>query len=210
MVKVNAPMMSLEASGSLAGAIVFSSWKGRPYVRELVRPSNPKSVLQVAVRAMMKFLAQSWKTMTAPEKATWAALAKGASVSEFNAEVGFNMKNWRQHLAPAASSTALRTGTMSTITSFVATGGFHQAVLVLTVGTLADGWGAIIHQTLTDVAPTDLTTVIGVIKAESAAAFSFTNTNLTAGTYYYWYHLFTRAGKLDTTPIHATTAAVVT
>ena len=75
MVKVNAPMMSLDASGSLGKALVFSKWKGRNYVRTLVRPSNPKSVLQVAIRSMMKFLAQAWKDMTAPEQTAWDLLA---------------------------------------------------------------------------------------------------------------------------------------
>ena len=210
MVKVNAPAMSLDASGSLGGAIVFSKWKGRNYVRTLVRPSNPKSTLQVAVRSMMRFLAQQWAHLTAPEKATWLLLAKATSISTWNAMAAFNMREWRQHVAPSAAETALRTGTLATVTSFAATGGFHEADLLLTLSAFADNWGAIIHRTLTDVAPTTLNTVVAVIPANAIAAFAYTDRDLTAGTYYYWYHLFTRAGKFDTIPIHATAAAVVT
>lgn len=50
MAKVTSPLMSLDASGSVAGAITFSKWKGRNYVRQLVIPANPRSSGQVASR----------------------------------------------------------------------------------------------------------------------------------------------------------------
>jgi hypothetical protein len=210
MVKVYGPMFSMDASGTIAKAATFSKWKGRNYARQRVIPSNPKSTLQVGVRSMFSWLSKSWYLFTAPEKADWDTLAKAASVSPFNAQMGENMANWRQHLAPSTMTPALRTGTLATVTSFVATGGFHQAVLALTLSGFTDNWGAILHRTLTDVAPLTLNTVIGVIDANAIAVFSHTDTGLIAGTYYYWYHLFSRAGKLDTVPIHATAAAVVT
>ena len=210
MVKVNAPAMSLDASGSLGGAIVFSKWKGRNYVRTLVRPSNPRSVLQVAVRAMMRFLSQKWAAVAGNEQATWDDLANASSISPFNAYVGFNLTNWRQHLAPSMVTPAVRDGTLATVTSFDATGGFHQAVLALVASVGGTNWGAILHRTPTDVAPETLATVIGVMGVNEAGTFTFTDVGLTAGTYYYWYHLFTSHGMLDTIPIHATAAAVVT
>lgn len=42
--------MSLDARGKFAGALVFSSWKGRPVVRQLVTPANPQSADQQAAR----------------------------------------------------------------------------------------------------------------------------------------------------------------
>lgn len=53
MVKVTGPMHSETASGSFAKSIVFSIWKGRAYVRQLVKPSNPRSEGQVAQRAAL-------------------------------------------------------------------------------------------------------------------------------------------------------------
>lgn len=44
------PLMSGTASGSFAGAMVFSRSKGRDIVRQLVTPSNPKTPAQIAVR----------------------------------------------------------------------------------------------------------------------------------------------------------------
>lgn len=51
MAKVTSPLMSLDASGSIAGAITFSKWKGRNYVRQLVIPANPRTAGQQAARA---------------------------------------------------------------------------------------------------------------------------------------------------------------
>jgi len=42
--------MSMDASGAFGGAIVFSKWKGRNTVRQLVTPSNPMSTDQVTAR----------------------------------------------------------------------------------------------------------------------------------------------------------------
>jgi hypothetical protein len=42
--------MSMEASGAFGGALVFGKWKGRPTVRQLVIPANPKSANQTIAR----------------------------------------------------------------------------------------------------------------------------------------------------------------
>ena len=50
MAKTNGPLFSMDASGKFAGALVYSKWKGRPTVRQLVIPSNPQSADQEAAR----------------------------------------------------------------------------------------------------------------------------------------------------------------
>lgn len=57
MAKVGGPLMSLEASGSVAGALTFAKWKGRQYVRQLVQPSNPQSAAQETARNAMRVAA---------------------------------------------------------------------------------------------------------------------------------------------------------
>ncbi len=54
MAIVSGPLMSLDARGKFAGALVFSGWKGRPVVRQLVTPANPFAALQVAVRNQVR------------------------------------------------------------------------------------------------------------------------------------------------------------
>lgn len=53
MAKVNGPLMSMDATGSFAGTLVFQHWKGRNTVRQLVKPSNPKTSGQLVARNAM-------------------------------------------------------------------------------------------------------------------------------------------------------------
>ena len=53
MAKVDGPLMSLEARGKIADAIVFFPWKGRHAVRQWLKPTQPNSTLQGFVRAAM-------------------------------------------------------------------------------------------------------------------------------------------------------------
>lgn len=57
MAKVSGPLMSMSASGGFAGTLVFAGWKGRPYVRQLVVPSNPHSQPQEDSRNAARVLA---------------------------------------------------------------------------------------------------------------------------------------------------------
>lgn len=50
MAKVQGPFMSLSASGTFANTLTASTWKGRPYMRQRVDPSNPSTAGQVLVR----------------------------------------------------------------------------------------------------------------------------------------------------------------
>lgn len=50
MAIVSGPLMSMDASGAFGGTLVFTKWKGRPVVRQLVTPSNPQTADQVAAR----------------------------------------------------------------------------------------------------------------------------------------------------------------
>jgi hypothetical protein len=51
MAKVDGPLLSLEARGKIADAIVFFPWKGRHVVRQWLKPTNKMSTLQGYVRA---------------------------------------------------------------------------------------------------------------------------------------------------------------
>lgn len=59
MAKVNGPFMSLDASGTFANTLTASKWKGRPYMRLRVTPSNPKTAGQLAVRSILGTLAKA-------------------------------------------------------------------------------------------------------------------------------------------------------
>jgi len=210
MVKVYGPLMGLDASGSLASAITFSKCKGRNYVRQRVIPANPKSVLQVAVRVMMKFLAQNWASMTAPEKATWEELANNATISTFNAMVSAGMTRWRQMKAPAAATPAAETGSYQASGAATAVGGYRQAVVSFPIAAVNDGWGIAIERNTVDVYRGTLDAVVGVIATPAAAMQTFTDTGLIPNTYYYYWRRFTRKGALDANFAQGSLSAVVT
>lgn len=100
MVKVNGPLFSLDASGTLGKAIVYSKWKGRNYVRERVIPSNPKSGPQTGRRAMFKWLTQHWAGLITSTKASWQTLADQIIAAPVNAFVKQGMEDWHNFLAP--------------------------------------------------------------------------------------------------------------
>lgn len=62
MAKATGPLMSIDARGGFAGAMVFSNWKGRPTVRQLVIPANPQSQDQMDARNAVRVTgaAQNW------------------------------------------------------------------------------------------------------------------------------------------------------
>ncbi|MBA7703887.1 hypothetical protein ES703_112684 [subsurface metagenome] len=60
MAKVNAPLISFSASGQIAKAVVYFSWKGINAVRQYVIPANPKSDDQITQRNRMTDAVAAW------------------------------------------------------------------------------------------------------------------------------------------------------
>lgn len=61
--KVTGPMMSLDASGTFAGLLTASKWKGRNYMRQRVDPSNPSTSGQITVRKYLGSIAKACKAV---------------------------------------------------------------------------------------------------------------------------------------------------
>ena len=101
MVKLRGPLFSFDASGTVGNAITFSKWKGRPYARQRVIPSNPKTAGQVAVRSMLRFLTQAWAGLGTTPKGSWAERAAQSAISPFNAYVSLNQLRFREYLTPS-------------------------------------------------------------------------------------------------------------
>lgn len=59
MAKVSGPLFSLEASGKVGDAIVFFPWKGLHVVRQLIKPTNPKSTAQGDARLILGALGRA-------------------------------------------------------------------------------------------------------------------------------------------------------
>jgi len=206
MVRVQAPAMSLEASGSLGGALVFSRWKGRPYVRELVKPANPKSGGQVGIRAMLRFLSQDWVNLSTASKQTWDNIAKAKVISFFNAYIGLNVYNWRDFLAPGQEEPILRTGTDPTLGTLTAVAGVRSITVTQPITTAADGWGIIFFRSPTGTFDGTFDKCKRIGKINATANVVFVDSPLLPGTYYYSVRPVTKLGKLGTesTEVNAT------
>lgn len=197
MVKVNGPAMSLEASGSLGGALVFSKWKGRPYVRELVRPANPRSGLQVGMRSMFAFLAQQWQNLTSVEQATWQAQADAIVASPFNGYMQINQKRWRDFRAPSQDTPITAAGTVGATATTSATAGVRSVTVSAEFATINQNWGVIVHRSTTTSFTPSLSDAIKVLLVDTAATpATFIDSPLVADTYYYNYTPFTDDGVL--------------
>ncbi len=196
MVKVAGPAMSLEASGSLGGIIVFSKWKGRPYVRTLVRPSNPKSGGQVGVRSMFKFLSQKWAAITAPEKASWEDRADQGVYSTFNAYMSLNQGRWRDFQSPSKDAAVAAVGTPATTGAVTAVAGLRSATLTIAITVPDDGWGIAVFRSTSTGFATAFDNLIGVGVINGTDDVVVIDTPLTADTYYYNFREFTDDGQL--------------
>jgi len=186
MVKVIGPLGGFDASGSLAGSIVFSKWKGRNYVRRLVKPSNPKSGGQVGVRSMFAFLAQQWAGISTANKATWNARADSATISPFNAYMSFNQFNWRNGLPPTMAYPAAQSGTADAINTFTATAGIRQITITLSTTVVADlNWGFTIYRSTVTAFTPGITNAVKVLTGDSSTNVTFVDTPLVPDTYYY-------------------------
>lgn len=197
MVKVSGPALSMEASGSLGGVMVFSKWKGRPYVRSLVIPSNPKSGGQVGMRAMFSFLSKAWATLSAADQATWETRAAQLVVSEFNAFMSYNQFRWRNFTAPSMAEPAASADTPATLGALSLALGVRSITVTQAVTTAADGWGVLIFRSPTGTFDTayDNLKAVGTISATDPVVW--VDSPLDPGTYYYDTREFTEDGQLS-------------
>lgn len=201
MAIVKGPAMSLDASGSIAGAIVFSKWKGRNYIRQLVTPANPKSGAQTGFRASMRFLSQIWAGLTAGNKATWEARAADGIYSEFNAFTSYNQKRWRNFLTPTKEDPAAEASTPALAPSGAAVAGVRQATLTITDGATPPDWGYLIFRSTSTGFTPAISNAIAFVPWDVAGATVYIDTPLDPGTYYYRSKGFNDdgvAGALDT------------
>lgn len=206
MARVNGPLMGLDASGSVADTLTWSKWKGRNYVRQLVTPANPKSALQVSVRAIMRFLSTSWTHVTAADKALWATLAAQQTISNFDAYTQYNANRWTQSNSPVVSPTE-PAGTVPVMGATTATPGKGQIAFSQVITTLNNIWGILIT----------LSTTTGYTPGRAnlryaaygiASPIAATVIGLTAGTWYYRIAGFNEGGT--TSAYIAEASAVVT
>ncbi|MBW8052030.1 MAG: hypothetical protein FVQ77_17150 [Cytophagales bacterium] len=121
MAKPTAPLLSFGASGTLAKTMVFSKWKGRPYVRRHVVPANPRTVEQLKTRNTFSSASDTWKLAGPLLRAPWDRFAVGQVLAGRN-----------KYMADFVQQNRGQTDLLSWFMSPGAKGGLPAASLVLT------------------------------------------------------------------------------
>lgn len=195
MARVDAGALSIGASGTIAQTLTFSRWKGRPYVRQRVIPSNPRSGGQVGMRSFMRWGSRVWSGLSTANKATWESLADASAISPFNAFISRGQVNARNNLGyqreyPAESSSP--PGAPTTPAATAVTRGLSLSWTDPGTGSL---FGVIIYRSTTTgftPAPSN------VVQVVDAGVEEWIDTPLDPDTYYYVLKGFDFAGVLGT------------
>jgi len=98
MAKPTAPLLSFDASGTLAKTMVFSRWRGIPYVRRYVIPANPKTAGQSLTRNTFTMLTELWKVAGPLLVEPWGLYATGRKFLDRNAFIGQNIALMRSEV----------------------------------------------------------------------------------------------------------------
>lgn len=140
MAKVNGPLLSIGASGSIGKTAVFGNWRGVPYARKHVVPANPRSAAQTETRDVFAWLSNVWKVAGSLWQAPWQAFAKGQPLTGRNAFIGKNTKVLRP--ATDLSDIIISPGANGGLpaSSFTSTGGAGDIVFAVTMPTPPTGW----------------------------------------------------------------------
>lgn len=184
MATVKGPLMSMAASGTVAGAIVYSSWKGRPVVRRHAVPSNPKSGLQVGLRAVFKYITQAWGALSAAQKAKWDDLAAARNITPLNAHVADAQDRARRNLGWRISTSEAAGTTPDAPTDPTATEQPKTLVLSWTrpAGNKGD-YTAVVYMSTETSFTADISNLVGVV---DCATTELTVPNLVTGTEYFF------------------------
>lgn len=195
MAKLDGPLMSMGASGSIGGMLTFGKNKGRNYVRQLVIPSNPQTAAQMGVRSLFGWLGKEWAQLTVANQATWETKAAQTVISPFAAFMAQSMDNWsnakagqRQDPAEASAPPSIPTTIADTVTA-------RRANITWVDPATGDTFGLVYYHSLTTGFSPGRDNAVAVIDAGVRA---FTTKTLAPATYYYRLRGFDYAGIFGT------------
>lgn len=196
MVKTRAPMLSLSAQGTIAGAVTYSSWKGRSYARQRVDPSQPRTGGQVGRRSMFAFLTQIWDSLSTADKATWQTLADQLVTAPFHAFLSGNMEGWHNFLPPSQQPEPGRADTPSDGTLTAAAWVDNRIRLTWDVSSLDDAWGAVFFASLTNAFTPAVGNAIIVVRELAATVYDYFWTPPSVATWYFNSRAFSIDGAI--------------
>lgn len=97
MVKLKGQLLSLDATGTIAKTLVFSSWKGRPYAKQFKVPTDPNTPGQLGLRQSMAFLSSQWSFLSEAERTTWIQTASDREITALDQYNSVNLLRFTQN-----------------------------------------------------------------------------------------------------------------
>jgi hypothetical protein len=200
MAKTNAPLLSWGASGSIAKTQVYSTWKGRPYVRRHVIPRDPNTAEQQSVRGLFAFLNDLWKYLPSGALGAWKLYADNSRFTDRNGWIKQNLKplQGETDLDNILLSVAAGGGIIAAAMNI--TPGNAQLEVALTAPALPAGWSITKAWALAvrNVDPTSSTVYDVASGSADTGPYEITLTGLTNGEEYIvggWFEYETADGK---------------
>jgi len=143
VVKINGPIQSLRASGTIAHAVTVSNWKGRHYLKRHPTPADPKSDQQIAQRNLVSFLSTAWSGLTVNQKASWNQLATRHRLPAYNAFLAENLRRLDILKGPTKTYPAAEVGVVPAIGKYepACSSAIHSIEVVLSFTPQNDVWG---------------------------------------------------------------------
>ena len=200
MVKLIGPLQSCRASGSLANTLTFGKNRSTQTMRKKPTPKQPRSGLQVSVRAMLTFLSHQWKLLTAAHKTTWAYAYPNTHLNNYTSFIRYNAKRMRALNGPTKTYPATETGALPFAITFTAAGGVrHIELQYAIVITINDAWGQFIIHAFAADPPWLAQNVIAVVQNDSLPTKTYRHSPLRPGLHAYRYWNFTTDGRMAPT-----------
>jgi len=142
MAKVTAPILSMQARGQIGKSQVYASWRGVPYARQLVVPTNPNSAEQQLTRGVFSSMQDLWKRMGSISQAPWVTYATGKAFTDRNALTSKNVKSMRGEADRQAfvASPGARGGVAATTIAAVGGASSGEIEVTITSPPTPTGW----------------------------------------------------------------------
>lgn len=129
MAKVTMPLLSAEARGKIADAIVFFPWKGLNVVRQWLIPANPQSVDQMTARAKLKGIGKAIAKIQTPTD-----LANGSMIYQLTLPKAPSGQPWNSYFAKKVLDHVKTTANWTDLTAAWSTASAYTELNALATG----------------------------------------------------------------------------
>lgn len=198
MVKLKGPSLSLGATGALAGTLVFSTNKGRSYVKKLTKPKQPRTIYQLGQRALTRYLTQLWTTLTPATQANWLAAADPPDESPYHAFIRITLDNWTNFQVPSSAYPITRIYPACTGMTLTATARRRTVLLVPSFTLINLNAGYLLFRNPSPAIPPRKENCIEAAVLTSTIEQDLVDGPLEPGTYYYRALPFSLDGLIGT------------